>query len=297
MRSQVFNKIRTILFLFLLAGFQNLRAQEDGLLWQVSGNGLSKPSYLFGTVHLYCNPSLASDSILLNAIESSAIIALEINFFDYETKVAMLKAQMRPAEKPLSSLLKGKDYQLVDSVCLAILGDSLKTFDSRTPMFLNALIMMNEKISGCSESLPVDLIVGSLGMRSGKEIFGLETVQYQDSLLNSIPDSLQVKWLLEICANLGKAKSEFEKLTRMYEQNMSLALYDEIIASSPEIKYFKEELLTNRNYRWTKFMADNMGQTSLFLSVGAAHLGGADGLIASLRGMGYTVTPIKMNNR
>ena len=27
---------------------------ENSLLWEVSGNGLSKPSYLYGTIHMIC---------------------------------------------------------------------------------------------------------------------------------------------------------------------------------------------------------------------------------------------------
>ena len=59
-------KIITLKFLYLLVGawmLQSCKAQsiqlplnpdDNSLLWEISGNGLKKPSYLFGTFHILC---------------------------------------------------------------------------------------------------------------------------------------------------------------------------------------------------------------------------------------------------
>lgn len=38
---------------------------ENSLLWKISGNGLTKPSYLFGTMHMLC----AEDAKLSNNLK------------------------------------------------------------------------------------------------------------------------------------------------------------------------------------------------------------------------------------
>jgi uncharacterized protein YbaP (TraB family) len=38
---------------------------ENSLLWKISGNGLTKPSYLFGTMHMLC----ADDAMLSNNLK------------------------------------------------------------------------------------------------------------------------------------------------------------------------------------------------------------------------------------
>jgi uncharacterized protein YbaP (TraB family) len=39
---------------------------NNTLLWKISGNGLSKPSYLFGTIHMLC----ADDALLSDHMKS-----------------------------------------------------------------------------------------------------------------------------------------------------------------------------------------------------------------------------------
>ena len=48
---------KRLAFLFLLFfQFSQTFAQQSqkGLLWEISGNGISQPSYIFGTIHLVC---------------------------------------------------------------------------------------------------------------------------------------------------------------------------------------------------------------------------------------------------
>jgi uncharacterized protein YbaP (TraB family) len=43
-----------LLFTIFISLFSNAQELEKSLLWKISGNGLNKPSYLFGTIHLTC---------------------------------------------------------------------------------------------------------------------------------------------------------------------------------------------------------------------------------------------------
>lgn len=55
---------------------------ENSLLWEVSGNGLSKPSYLYGTIHMICSSDYFLTEKTKKALESSEKLILEINFSD-----------------------------------------------------------------------------------------------------------------------------------------------------------------------------------------------------------------------
>lgn len=282
---------RLFVVLFILFGSKLIVAQ-DALLWRISGNGLSKPSYLFGTIHLHCQPYEVVKTVLTNAIDSSNVVALELNFFDYDTRVAMLKSEMAKSDKTISSQLNQKQIKLVDSVCQALLGQPLTDFDNRSPMMLMSRLYSTKSIVSCSEPVPIDILIAGICTKTGKEIFGLESFAFQDSLIKSFPDSLQIAWLLDFCQNTDSAKSEFNSMTTLYNQQKALALYGLLVKNSPEMIFFKEQLLDDRNYRWLEFLKDNMKEVSIFMAVGAAHLGGETGLIAALRAAGYTVTPI-----
>jgi uncharacterized protein YbaP (TraB family) len=55
-RSKFYIQISLISAILAITGFENVYAQkkniENSLFWEISGNGLKKSSYLFGTYHL-----------------------------------------------------------------------------------------------------------------------------------------------------------------------------------------------------------------------------------------------------
>ena len=52
---------------------------KPGLLWRISGNGLERPSYLFGTIHLTDKRVFNFGDSLYSALETSAGYAMELN--------------------------------------------------------------------------------------------------------------------------------------------------------------------------------------------------------------------------
>ena len=81
----MFKKPIYFLFLFLLiTSFEALAqkkpvAKYPSLLWEITGNGLTTPSYLFGTMHVSSKLVFhLSDSFYL-AIKSVDAVALELN--------------------------------------------------------------------------------------------------------------------------------------------------------------------------------------------------------------------------
>ena len=55
-----------------------LVAQEkNSLLWEISGNGLEKTSYLYGTMHVSKRIAFRLDDVFYQALEKSEVIALE----------------------------------------------------------------------------------------------------------------------------------------------------------------------------------------------------------------------------
>lgn len=278
-----------LLALFFLGS--NLHAQTDAILWQISGNGLSKPSYIFGTIHAYCDREKFFKPELTDALKSTDVVAMELNLNDFSTFVALMKASMKEADKPLSSKLSPSEYKSVDSACMAILGDSLKNMDLKTPMGLMGKMYLSESMIGCNP-IPLDFLIAELAKREKKTSYGLETPAFQDSLMNAIPDSLQMRWLIDLSRNLNKAKADFALLMSTYDSQSSQNLYDVSFKTSPEMVYLKEALLDQRNKNWLLYLKSNMPLKAHFVAVGAAHLAGPEGMIALLKQAGYTLTPV-----
>jgi uncharacterized protein YbaP (TraB family) len=290
-------KVTLSKFLVLLSMFytgSQLTAQTDGILWKVSGNGLSKPSYIFGTIHLYCNPENLLTQPLVDAAKASDVVAMELNLNDYNTLVAIYTSSMAPVKKPLSEMLTKAQYKTVDSAIRVVLKDSISTYNAKSPIAMMGYLYGSNDVMGCAQPMPVDFSIAQLAKQLGKETYGLESFEFQDSVLKAIPDSIQVKWLMDFCGNMGKSKKEFGDFISSYDAQLSNKLYELSVTVSPEFELYKELLLTDRNNSWVNFLKENITSYAIFTAVGAGHLGGDDGLIAQLKKAGYTLTPISI---
>ncbi|MCA6473216.1 MAG: TraB/GumN family protein, partial [Chitinophagaceae bacterium] len=61
------------LFLLLFSSVPS-PAQEkknNALLWEISGNGLTQPSYLFGTIHMICKEDFVLSDIVKEKFNAS----------------------------------------------------------------------------------------------------------------------------------------------------------------------------------------------------------------------------------
>lgn len=283
-----------ILSLLLLLGVSlGSKAQNDGILWKISGNGLSKPSYLFGTIHYHCKASSFNKPALVNAIKASSQVALEIDLSDIKVLMAMYAKSMQASGSSLVQLLSPSDYKIVDTTCRLFLDDSLANLDTKSPIDLLSILYMSPAFTGC-KGLPIDFLVVEMAKKAGKPIMGLETYEFQDSLLKSIPLPTQATWLLEFCKENEKTKNDFKALQRAYDNQSCSELYRLTLETSPEFAFLKEALLDNRNEKWANFLLANMKAESYFVAVGAGHLSGEKGLIKLLTQAGYILTPIKI---
>src|SRR5574339_856936 len=66
-------------FLFLQAQPKIKNKKYPSLLWEISGNGLKKPSYLFGTMHVSSKVAFHLSDSFYAAIKNTDVVALETN--------------------------------------------------------------------------------------------------------------------------------------------------------------------------------------------------------------------------
>lgn len=99
-----------LFYSFLLLLFFGCKAQTDhsfvkqkndqSLLWEVSGNGLKKPSFLFGTFHLLCKDDIHFSDQLKKAMKESDEIYMELDMDDPSTMLSgMLYMNMKNNKK------------------------------------------------------------------------------------------------------------------------------------------------------------------------------------------------------
>lgn len=279
-----------LLFTLFISLFSNAQELEKSLLWKISGNGLNKPSYLFGTIHLTCDTSL--DENILNALEATEQLYLELDMDDKSIQMKLMKLMMMKDGAKLSTLLSPEDFKILDEFMKKNLNMSAKLFDSFKPFMISSMLF--PKMLDCkSKSVESELM--KITKEQNEEIFGLEIAEDQMKVFDEISYQDQAEELLKtVKDNLEKDKKEFNEMMAIYQNKDIEGMLKMMNDSDNKITSENQDILLNdRNKNWIPIMVKTMKDKPTFFGVGAAHLAGENGVIKLLRKKGYKVEAVK----
>ena len=266
-------------------------ADDNTLLWEVSGNGLTAPSYLFGTFHLLCREDIQFSDPLKKAIKNSTEIYLELDMDDPATLFGGLMLMNMKEGKKLNDLYSADEYKRISDYFKDSLQTPIGLFQNMKPYFLVA--MLYPKMMPCTSVSGVEEEIMKLAKENKKEIKGLETMAFQASVFDSIPYKTQAAELLKTIDSMAKSRIYFNSMVVAYKDQRLNEI--ETLLNNDEfgMEDNQDILLNDRNKNWVDQLKKNMKKEPLFVAVGTGHLPGAMGLIALLRKEGYTLRPIE----
>jgi uncharacterized protein YbaP (TraB family) len=267
-------------------------AQDQSLLWKISGNGLEKDSYIFGTIHLLCQDDLDITPTIQEALGNTEQVVLELDFDDPSMMSKLQQLAMLSDGENIRDLVTEEEYASLNTFFQETLGMPLDNLSMMKPFLLMSMI-----IPSALECMPgsYELTLTKLATEAEMEVLGLETVEEQMGAIDSFSQEDLAEMLLETVENFDETKTEFAEMVSVYKQNDAEALYDLMQESMQEtsIENFNEVMLDNRNTVWIERIENYAREKPTFFAVGAGHLGGANGVIALLKSAGYTLTAIK----
>ncbi len=218
---------------------------NKGLLWEISGNGLEKPSYLFGTIHS-SNESVfeLSDSVLL-AIESTECFAGELNLDSLQYYI-LSGAQQRREYIEISEILSKEEYDKLDKLVKEKLGISLEDFPSDNPSMI-IFALEGEQYSG---SMPyfLDEFLYKIAKVKGKKIQGVETYDDQLKLVSSFTADEMRDLLLEKIEESENEETVAKELFEFY-QEQDLNKLQILFNREFNDEDMKQRFLVQRNYK------------------------------------------------
>jgi uncharacterized protein YbaP (TraB family) len=279
-----------VLFVLFTGFFNEAHAQNNSLLWEITGNGLTDTSYLFGTIHIRDKRVFHLGDSTYYAINRTTALFGELNLQDKTAMKEHASELLMPAGTTLETLLSKEDYKLVKKYCKKHIGVYALLINKIKPIFVSAVI--SEDLLKKEEKKPLDQYLQDYASRQGKTIGGIETFEEQLSVLNLISLQEQADMLLEQVKNIDEEKKLMEYMLQLYLSESLDSL--EILVQEDTLSHeFNEAILDARNTVMANRMATQMKNQSTFFAVGAAHLPGEKGLIVLLRKQGYSVRPVK----
>jgi len=263
----------------------------DPALWVVKDADTTV--YLFGTVHIL-KPGLGwFDEGVKEAFDKSDRLVLElVEPPAAESQALFVKLAMDQQGKTLRSKLSDADRAVYETAMgkIGLPAAALDPFDPWAGAITLSLLAMQK--SGFDANSGVEKQLSAAAKIGNKPIEGLESMEFQLGVFDTLPESEQIKFLVETAKLIDDAGSTMDKMVELWaapDPDRLGQLMNEGLTS----RMLYDVLLTKRNANWAKWISGQMDKPGIsFVAVGAGHLAGSTSVQALLPAYGLTASRV-----
>ncbi len=267
---------------------------KNSLLWMVTKNDSKDTSFVFGTMHLIQKEYFYFPDMLKELIKGSDKVVLEVGDEINNPLKAMALLRLEDGknlfdffdEKQTDSIIEWaeSDLGMTESMFRMSFGQ-MKPF---------AVVSLASAEDMMSDSESYEQTIMEIQKEAGIKLEGLESLEEQMGIFDDLTDEEQATMVMDAIRGGEEAEKQLEDMLRLYRDQNIDSMYLMIHEEGDVMSDKENEFLTNRNQKWIPRMEEIMKGNRVFFAVGAAHLGGKDGVLELLRREGYKVTSIKL---
>ena len=268
---------------------------QNTLLFEISGNGLETPSYLFGTMHVQDEAAFGWNDSVFWAINQADVAAFEL---DFDAK--SLKKSIKPSKSQMKEWETFLVNDLRPSIENAIPADTLGERISSLYVDILKVVLNNDKNK---RGTFVDLFLKEYAEKNGKEVVGIESVKEQLNIFLDMDKSLLKKdimrfveaddWNVDVAMIMGGQQDMVDAYSTRRLSDVCTYLTQQMEGQSSALtNSLYTRMFNERNAIMMKRVSKMIKKESHFIAVGAGHLCDNSGLVYQLKQAGYTLTPI-----
>ncbi len=278
------------LALFLLIVGSSLARAEHACVWKVSGPK-GGTLYLGGSMHALRGTDYPLPAAYNRAFDASDRLVFETEPGAFpKLEKRRDKVGLYPSGDSLKNHIDPRTYDYLRRF-FARLGTPEAEFTKFRPWYL-ALQMRLPGKSGLSSSLGVDSYLGSRARANRKAISGLESAREHLDVFSGLSDR-QGEAILLVELIKSQEGPQLDGMVAQWRHGEVDAIERDSKKSLADFPAFAERIIDQRNRNWMpKIERALASHHTYFVVVGAAHLGGPNGLLALLRARGYRVEPL-----
>jgi uncharacterized protein YbaP (TraB family) len=236
-----------------------------------------------------CANDIVVSDALKSKFNSTQQLYLELKLDDPSIMIKTMQHMQMNNDTTLKDLLTPDQYDSLSLQFKRLTGMPLEMMLTMKPELVETL--MYPALLGCEGAEAWEQKFMQLAKANNIEVKGLETVDDQLKVFDDIPYRAQAEEFAETLSNIDSTKQSFNTMLQLYKQKDIDAL-NRMMYDDPEFSKYDNVLLKNRNEKWIPQIIEQAKLKPTFFAVGAAHLGGQNGVINLLRKNGYTVQPV-----
>ena len=273
-------------------------ARQGGAMFKIQRAGHS--AYVFGTIHVGRADFYPFDDKVLQAMQHSSAIALEIDPGNAQGLAdLMTKYGIYANGKSLAQELPPPLLQQLNPL-LEKYGLTLDAVATMKPWLLATMLGFSEYThQGYLAQYGVDATLAAYAKKQGKPVVELETAEQQLSLLGKLTPAEQIQFLQDSIDEIldpAKAQRSLQLMTlwRNGDVDGMAAMLAELTSDDTFTgKFVQRALLDERNPGLADDIAKLTSATPhAFVGIGMLHLVGKNSVLAMLRQRGYTVSRV-----
>lgn len=277
-----------------VAGMAQSTGNSSGhnMLWRVQSGG--KSLYILGSVHMLPESAYPLDPAIEKAFDESEKIVFELNLdsvANMSGAMSLLKRGTYENGRTLEKSISKETFGLVKEH-LKESGIPLAMVSRFEPWMVAMLLTATDmRGSGYSDAHGIDMYFHDKARKTGKEVKGLETLDFQVDLFDNLPEDAQEAFLKQTL-EMSSAGDQgmLDSMVAAWKVGDVAALEKIAGASMADTSALNQNLLQKRNHNWIPEIEKFLGSNSKHLViVGALHLVGESGVIELLRKKGYSV--------
>jgi uncharacterized protein YbaP (TraB family) len=265
----------------------------DPAIWRVKDADTT--IYLFGTVHALDGKKDWFNDEVKAAYDRSKEVVFEILLPEpAKAQATVMEKAVDKSGKTLTSRLTPKQAKVLAAE-LQSMGAPANALDQFEPWFAaTQLAMIRYAKKGYTPDKGAEMILKAAAKKDGKPTGEVETFDWQMNLFDTMPADLQLKMLTSYLDDIEKGDQMIDDMMGSWASgdiDKLASLMNEAMIETPELGKI---LLADRNARWAEWIKARMAKPgTVFMAVGAGHLGGKDSVQDYLAKKGLKAERVK----
>ncbi len=282
-----------VALLVSLCNYSFAQTTDNALFWEVSGNGLSKPSYILATVKFMPSDKFNISDNVEAKLHDCEIFATE-TLMDHHARHELNKAAHLPHHESIKDYLSEEDFLRLEKLFDEKLGVKKLKFETvysqLKPVLLSVTIT---RLSLGKQVKYMEMELMKIAKKEDLVITGLETAEREIAAMEEFDIKSQVHALLHTMDNYEEQIAEYHAMIDAYLAGDLHKTLEFTLHPSEENEAFKRSFYYERNKEFIPHMESLMKKGKTFFAIGAGHLADNHGILYLLKVKGYTLTSIK----
>ncbi len=209
----------TIVVLLAVITLSASAQTENSLLWEISGNGLEKSSYIFGTIHMIPKNDFFFTPQMQTTFNTCETLVIEADMFNMSLseKINLATQMILPDGKTLQNYMESVEYAELKQILADSIGIKEKKFDKKysriKPFYLMGVFL--PEYLGKIKTYEQELF--NYSKKNKMELKALETIEFQMKLAEGLSMEEQIEGL----ADMEQYRMYYKMVELYKEQNIN----------------------------------------------------------------------------